>query len=102
MFIETYDHYLRSEIMHTYEVTYNKKESRIVINDRITCEIIKEPCNPILNFLHLIHMKPTMEFACVKFKDNVDKDSRNEIIKSIQNKCRINNWYWLGVIDEVH
>lgn len=98
-FNTVYNHYLRCVILHTYRV----KESvngGIEVTEHTECEVIKEPCNPILEFFGFVEHKPNSEYYCVKFKDKEEHKDNMEVVASIRTKCRLKKGIWLGVVYE--
>ena len=96
-FISTYNHYLRCDTIHTLEVT--QTPDIVQVFDRVSCDVIEEPVNPFLEFVHLTIHKPNRNYGCVKFMNDVDHDVYFEMIKSTKNMCYVNDWIYLGVIE---
>ena len=96
-FISTFNHYLRCDTIHTLEVT--ETPDKVQVFDHVSYDIIEEPVNPFLEFLHLTVHKPNRIYGCVKFMTDVSDDLYFEMIKHTMNICRINDWIYLGVLE---
>lgn len=97
-FNEIFNHYLRTDILYTY--TIKETTDGIVVIKNIKAEVIKETCNPILEFFGLIKHKPNNVYYCVKFKNKDEHKNNMEVVASIHTKCNIRQGIWLGVVYE--
>lgn len=95
-FNETFNHYLRTNIVYTY--TIKETTDGIIVMEDVTAAMIKEMCNPILEFFGLIKHNPNKVYYRVKFKNKKEHEDNMEVVASIHTKCRLKQGIWLGVI----